>query len=168
MASLDIFLSMSEELCGIPAYYLSGTGYADTYLDTVRKIAGEDSINRLFASYSDLPRCCTQDREAAIRANLLSHDEFGPVARNIVKLWYTATWFVLPQAWHRKYNGAADDRAFVPDPYAYPEALLGPAVGAHPAGAKPTGHQAWISPPDYLPLAESKVPSECVVLATGS
>jgi hypothetical protein len=161
MASLDLFLSMSEELCGIPAYYLSGTGYSGKYLDTVVKIAGADAIDRLLASYAKLPACCGQDREAAIRSDLLSHDEFGPIARNIVKLWYTATWFELPREWHRKYKAADADRTFLPYPYAYPEALLGPAVGAHPAGAKPTGHQAWISPPDYLPFAVPKVPSEC-------
>ena len=161
MASLDLFLSLSEELSGIPAYYLSGTGYSDKYLDTVQKIAGSDVIERLLATYAELPACCRKDREAALRANLLSQDEFGPIARGIVKLWYTATWFDLSQQWHQKYKAAADDRTFVPFPYAYPESLLGPAIGAHPAGARPTGHQAWITPPDYLPVAEPKLPAEC-------
>jgi hypothetical protein len=161
MASLDFFLSMSEELSGIPAYYLSGTGYSDKYLDTALKIVGADPIDRLLESYAKLPACCRKDREAAIRAELLSHAEFGPIVRNIVKLWYTATWFELPPQWHQKYKAAAGDQTFVPFPYAYPESLLGPTVGAHPAGARPTGHQAWVTPPDYLPFTVPKVPSEC-------
>jgi hypothetical protein len=165
MASSDLFLSMSEELCGIPIYYLRGTGFADTYWDTVLEIIGNDLMDRLLASYASLPTCCQQDRKAAIRADLLSDDEFGPVARNIIKLWFAAVWFELPQEWHQKYKVFADDRTFIPKDkdkgYAYPESLLGPAIGAHPAGAKPTGHQAWVSPPDYLPFAEARFPSEC-------
>lgn len=162
MAALDLFLSLSEELSGIPAYYLSGTGYSEKYLDAVREIAGEDAIDRLLETYVRLPDCCQKDREAAIRSSLLSQDEFGPIARNIVKLWYTATWFELPPQWHQKYK-AANDKTFVPFPYAYPESLLGPAVGAHPAGARPTGHQAWVTPPDYLPFTGMKLPAECTL-----
>src|SRR5208283_3166825 len=104
MTSFDLFLSMSEELCGIPAYYLLGTGYTEMYRDILLKIVGADSMGRLLASYAKLPTCCQQDREAAIRADLLSHDEFGPIARNIIKLWYAATWFELPQEWHQKHK----------------------------------------------------------------
>jgi hypothetical protein len=161
MAPLDLFLLMSEELCGISAYYLRGTDYAKTYLDTVLRVVGADSMERLLATYASLPTCCQQDREAGIRADLLSHDEFGPVARNVIKLWYSATWFELPQEWHQTYTVFADDRTFIPAAYAYPESFLGPAVGAHPAGAKPTGHQSWVFPPDYLPLAEARFPSKC-------
>jgi hypothetical protein len=161
MPSFNLFISMSEELCGIPAFYLCGTGYAHTYLDTVLRFVGASSTDRLLATYAALPSCCQQDREAAIRADLLSHDELGPVARNVIKLWYTAIWFELPREWHRNFNPAADDRTFVPSAYAYPEALLGPAVGAHPAGAKPTGHQSWVSPPVCLPFAKLTAPTEC-------
>lgn len=161
MASFNLFISMSEELCGIPAFYLRGTGYANAYLDTVLKFVGASSTDRLLATYASLPTCCQKDREAAVRADLLSHDELGPVARNVIKLWYTATWFELPREWHQKYNPVANDRTFVPSAYAYPETLLGPAVGAHPAGAKPTGHQSWVSPPVRLPFAKATVPLEC-------
>ena len=166
MASFDLFLSMSEELCWIPTYYLRGTGFADTYWDTALEIIGTDLMDRLLASYGSLPTCCRPDRNVAIRADLLSDDEFGPVVRNIIKIWFEAVWFELPEEWHRNYKVVGVDRTFVPKDkdkgYAYPESLLGPAVGAHPAGAKPTGHQAWVSPPEYLPFAEDKFPAECI------
>jgi hypothetical protein len=79
------------------------------------------------------------------------------MSRNIIKLWYTATWFELPAAWKQKFGERPNDRTFIPYTYAYPESLLGPAVGAHPAGAKPTSHQSWMFPPEYLPI-----PPECV------
>ena len=144
MASSDLFLSMSEELCGIPIYYLRGTGFADTYWDTVLEIIGNDLMDRLLASYASLPTCCQQDRKEAIRADLLSDDEFGPVARNIIKLWFAAVWFELPQEWHQKYKVFADDRTFIPKDkdkgYAYPESLLGPAVSE---GGKRTPGCGW-------------------------
>ena len=161
MSPFHLFLAMSEELCGIPTFYLSGTGYAATYWDLLLNMVGPDSIHRLLASYAKLPICCRQDREVAIHAELLSHDEFGPIARNVIKLWYLATWFELPAEWHRNHQTLVDDKTFVPSPWAYPESLLGPAVGAHPAGAKPTGHQSWVSPPVCLPFAKATTSLEC-------
>jgi hypothetical protein len=161
MPDLNLFIEMSEEFCGIPAFHLVGTGYAGKYLETVVGVVGEDCVVRLLNSYRDLPKCCQQKRNAAIRAEILAHDEIGTVARNIIKLWYTATWLELPKEWLRKYRMTGDNCSFVPDPYAYPESLLGPAIGAHPAGAKPTGHQSWALPPTYLPFAKQVAPAEC-------
>lgn len=161
MSAFDLFLAMSEELCGIPIFYLSGTGYATTYWDLLSNMVGPELIDRLLASYAQLPTCCQRDREAAISTDLVSHDEFGPVVGNIIKLWYLATWFELPAEWHRNHQKLANDKTFLPSPWAYPESLLGPAVGAHPAGAKPTGHQSWVSPPIHLPFAKGTAPLEC-------
>jgi hypothetical protein len=161
MDLLNRFISMSEELCGAPAYYLRGTGYAQTYFETVVGIVGFEVLERLLDSYDKLPTCCEQDREATLRAEVLSHDEFGPIARNITKLWYLATWFQLPHQWHRQFGLHFHNRNFVPATYAYPESLLGPAVGAHPAGAKPTGHQSWVLPPEHLPFAAPRAPAAC-------
>jgi hypothetical protein len=161
MDSFDLFLRMSEELCGVPAFYLSGTGYAATYYEKLRKIVGKDLLDKLLAVYTELPDCCQQARKAAVSANLLNDDEFGPVVRNTMKIWFLATWFELPPQWHNSYEVFDDDTTCIPDPYAYVESLLGPAVGAHPAGAKPTGHQSWIAPPTYLPFAQEVAPAEC-------
>jgi hypothetical protein len=92
---------------------------------------------------------------------VLGHDEIGPIARNIIKLWYTATWFKLPPEWDEKFRTIENDRMYLPAVYAYPESLLGPSVGAHPAGAKPTGYQSWVLPPNYLPYVEDATPHGC-------
>jgi hypothetical protein len=157
MAPFDRFIKMSEELCCIPAFNLLGTGYANTYYDTVLSMTGAGALDRLLTCYAGLPMCCQLHRDDAIRADLLSHHEFGPIARNIMKLWYIAVWFKLPQG----QQSPDVPPQFVPTAYAYPETLLGPAVGAHPAGAKPTGHQAWTSPPKNLPLADPAAPEKC-------
>jgi hypothetical protein len=161
MPSFDLFIKMSEELCGIPAFNLLGTGYAKTYFDTVLSNVGIDSLDRLLDAYNGLPTCCQKDREDAVRADLFSHDEFGPIAQNIMKLWYIATWFAMPPEWREKFKTFPNDKMYLPATYAYPESLLGPAVGAHPAGAKPTGYQSWALPPNYLPFAKAVAPNEC-------
>jgi hypothetical protein len=145
------FLLLSVQLCGISRFDLLGTGYAKPYFEKVKEIVGSDVLYRLLTTYADL----RDDRE--VRAAILNHPEFGPIARNIIKLWYAAAWFQLPFTWRQNFGERPLDRTFVPYPYAYPESLLGPAVGAHPAGAKPAGHQSWTLPPNYLPI-----PPECL------
>jgi hypothetical protein len=150
------FIQLSVRLCGISSFDLMGTGYARAYYETVESIVGPASLQRLLTMFASLPTN-PQASNQALSAEILSHDEFGPIARNIIKLWYTATWFKLPDDWHEKYGLYANDRDFLPYTYAYPESLLGPAVGAHPAGAKPTGHQSWTLPPVY-----PAIPPECL------
>ena len=158
----DLFLKMSEELCCIPAFYLKGTGYASVYHDKAEKIVGKDLLDRLSAVYAGLPNCCHRARKDAILAKLLNDPEFGPVVRNVMKIFFLGVWNKLPPQWHQSYKAFDDDETCIPDPNAYVQSLLGPAVGAHPAGAKPTGHQSWADPPTiYLPFAEETSPLEC-------
>ncbi len=154
-APFDNFILLSVQLCGVSSFDLLGTGYTKAYYQTVESIVGPGSLQRLLDMFAALPTDPASNE--ALRAEILSHDEFGPIARNIIKLWYTATWFELPHDWHEKFGLYANDRTFIPYTYAYPESLLGPAVGAHPAGAKPTGYQSWTLPPEYLPI-----PPECM------
>jgi hypothetical protein len=149
------FLLLSVQLCGLSNFDLLGTGYARRYFETVEGIIGRDLLHRLLVAFAALRAA---PAHGALQSAILNHPEFGPIARNIIKLWYTATWFQLPPTWRENFGARPKDRTFVPYPYAYPESLLGPAVGAHPAGAKPTGHQSWTLPPPVC-LA---IPPECV------
>lgn len=153
---LENFLLLSVQLCGISSFDLAGTGYATRYFETVEDIVGRDLMQRLLETFAALPTD-SPHRNAALQAAILNHPEFGPVARSIMKLWYTATWFQLPPTWRANFGARPKDRTFVPYTYAYVESLLSPSVGAHPAGAKPMGHQSWTLPPEYLPI-----PPECV------
>ncbi|EIZ77911.1 hypothetical protein WSK_3582 [Novosphingobium sp. Rr 2-17] len=151
---LENFLQLSVQLCGITHFDLTGTGYGKDYFATVEEIVGTPLMQRLLDAFVGLP---PTPAPASFQAAILNHPEFGPVARNIIKLWYTATWFQLPTTWRDNFGARARDQSHVPYPYAYAKSLLGPAVGAHPAGAKPSGHQSWALPPMPLP-----VPEECL------
>lgn len=147
---LSDFLALSSELCGFSEFTLQGTGYADGYLATVRGMVGDECMGELLRAYRELGAQTPETRDRALRATILSHEKLGPVARNIIKLWYSATWFELPPEWHREFQTQQDDRRFNPFTYAYPEGLLGPAVGAHMQGAKPTGYGSWAQAPRLL------------------
>ena len=72
------------------------------------------------------------DEDRPLRREVLSDDQLGPIARNIIKLWYVGIWYELPR-------GGADAfgarERLSPSPFrppAYTEALLWPAIGANP------------------------------------
>lgn len=149
-ASLQEFLNLSVELCGFSEFTLRGTSYAEKYFSTVEEIVGSNRLSHLLKAFEQLMAEAGADAEKKdrlLRSRLLSHEEFGPIARNIVKLWYVSTWFELPRSWRDKFGPLVNDRTFIPDPYAYPEGLLWPAVGSHVQGAKAPGYGTWAEAP---------------------
>lgn len=138
------FMALSSELCGFSEFTLRGTGYADAYFSVVAKMAGAELVDRLLTTYHQLPAGPPEVRDRALRADILVDDELGPLARNVIKLWYTSIWFEMPP------DPARKNERFIPFTYAYPEGLLGPAVGAHVQGAKAPGYGSWAERP--IPL----------------
>src|SRR5438046_564436 len=94
------FIAMSAELCGFSAYVLRGTGYSEEYYGIVAKTVGEETMDELVELYAALPTDNPTLRDKAIRLRILGDPKLGPVARNIIKLWYTSIWFELPKNWH--------------------------------------------------------------------
>jgi hypothetical protein len=147
---LDDFLDLSSALTGFSAFRLKGTGQAEPYLSTATEIAGETTVRALLTAFRCSAREAGDDKAAlehGIRRDILSHDRLGPVARNIIKLWYTGTWYALPAEWRESYASGGRDGTFVVSPDAYTEGLLWPAVGANPSGAKPLGYGTWALAP---------------------
>ncbi|MES2570213.1 MAG: hypothetical protein V4710_09195, partial [Verrucomicrobiota bacterium] len=86
--------------------------------------------------------------EKGMRGAILSDEKLGPIARNLIKLWYIGTWYQLPAAWRERHGMIAEDRTFIPSPSSYVEGLLWPAIGAHPPGAKAPGYGSWTTAPE--------------------
>jgi hypothetical protein len=144
---IEPFITLSAELCGISEFTLRGTGCANLYLSTVIGVVGEPVVAELLTAYGNLPSGNPATREAALRATILGDEKLGPIARNVIKLWYVSTWFELPPEWREKFGVPPSDRTFIPSPYAYPEGLLWWAVGSHPSGAKAPGYASWTEAP---------------------
>lgn len=145
--TLGTFLTLSSELTGFTQFRLTGTGMAGEYLQAATSVVGDDVVRALLEAYIRLPDTDTGQREAAMRATILSDELLGPIARNIIKMWYVGTWYELPTAWREAFGAHDRDSTFVVSPVAYTESLLWPAVDANPPGAKGPGYGTWAYPP---------------------
>lgn len=133
---LRSFLDFSVAVTGYSQFDLQATGQASLYLDTVLGVIGSDLLRELLQTFQD----------HGLEPILVS-PKFSPIARNIIKLWYIATWESLPPTWHENFGATLNDATFIVDPYAYPEGLLWRTVGANPPAAKPPGYGIWAEPP---------------------
>jgi hypothetical protein len=142
---LERFLSLSARLTAFSTFELRGTGNLEDYVDTVARVVGDDMLDAMLAAYERAEAASGDD--AALRRELLSDDRLGPIARNTIKLWYSGIWFELPKCWRDAFGAREDDYLFTVSASAYTEALLWPAIGANPAGAKAPGWASWTGPP---------------------
>jgi hypothetical protein len=142
------FLDLSARLTAFTAFELQGTGQVGPYLDTVEAATGQDVLDELLAAHQRLPaRQGGSAGDAPLRREILADAKLGPIARNIIKLWYIGTWYELPSAWRELFGTREQDYTHVVSPAAYTEGLLWPTIGANPNGAKAPGYGSWAQPP---------------------
>ncbi|HEX6763526.1 MAG TPA: hypothetical protein VF094_12065 [Gaiellaceae bacterium] len=137
------FVALSSALTGFREVDLWGTGQADSYLGELIATVGEDVVARLLAAGDDL---ASGDPAEAL-GRLLRDDELGPVAKNVVVLWYTGAWRPLPNEWRSRFGASPLDVGRVISPSSYRSGLVWKAIGAHPQGANGPGFASWASPP---------------------
>lgn len=138
---MDDFLDLSSALTGFSAFEVKSTAQAEPYLATLEKAVGSATVDELLDAFRGV------NDERDLRLAILSNEKLGPVARNLIKLWYVGTWHEMPQEWRDVHGTNPDDRTHVISPTAYTEGLLWPAIGANPSGAKPFGYGIWAQPP---------------------
>lgn len=141
------FVTFSAEVTGFTSFELYGTGLADDYLAAVIKVVGERSLGELLDAYSKITVDQGELRTSRIRREVFGHEKFGPIARNIIKLWYIGIWEPLPQRWVERYGPLDTNTGFMVNESAYTEGLLWVAIGANPPGAKAPGYGSWAYPP---------------------
>lgn len=133
---MEYFLDFSVEVTGFSRFHLLGTGQSSLYFDTVRGIVGGQMLGELLQTF----------HEQGLDAVLVS-EKIGPIARNILKLWYIATWERLPPQWRERFGTLQNDSTFIASPQAYPEGLLWTTIGVNPPAAKVHGYETWSYPP---------------------
>lgn len=144
------FLSLSATLTGHSQFRLLGTGQSDLYLATTRAAVGDDILCELLIAFTEVDRDAAGDPEVldrGLRARVLSDEKLGPVARNVIKMWFVGTWYELPQEWRDRYAAREPVSTHVVSPASYTEGLLWPTIGANPPGAKGQGFASWVGPP---------------------
>ena len=143
---LDDFLSLSAALTGFSVAQLQGTGMGAAYLDELVAVVGDELTTGLTRA-GTLALRWPDDVEEQIRLRVMEDPDLGPVARNLVVLWYTGSWSQLPADWRERHGAGSLDADRLLSAQSWTEALMWPAIGAHPTGAKPPGFASWVGPP---------------------
>jgi hypothetical protein len=138
----EAFLSLSVMLTGFERIELQGTGMLEEYYERVCKGTDYMKLQRLWAIAQQLQRHAataekTKDPTFEIKHLLMYDSEMGPLARNIIKLWYRGDWPDSSARFGTSYTSVQ----------AYQEGLLWKAMGSHAAGAKQPGFGSWSTPP---------------------
>jgi hypothetical protein len=151
------FADLSALLTGFGRIQLLGTGMVGSYLHAVDAALPEGVLDELLDAFGRLPPGA--GREAAVFSAILGDPKLGPVARNLIVVWYCGTWTAMPDAWRSAYGTSPLDTDRVLSPGAYQAGLQWVAAGAHPAGALQQGYGAWSAAPQAaLQAAPEAVP----------
>lgn len=141
--SLESFLSLSVSLTGFDQADLLGTGLAQEYYEQVVNAIGPAISQKLWTIAQSLAGRTDNDLATAIRHDLLASSEFGPIARNIIQLWYGGVWNGLPQTWRNQYGVNPQDFTHITSIAAYQQGLIWKTMSSHPDGAKQPGFGSW-------------------------
>lgn len=147
------FLALCSKLTGQEKFTLETTGVAETYLaflDTMVSANRVDAILVIFADIQHQTNNPTEQNEF-IQARLLCSPEYGDVLRNLIRIWYTATWNPMPNDWVAQYGDGKPNQQLVVSEQAYKQGLVWQAIQAHPPGAKQPGFGSWSHPPAQIP-----------------
>jgi len=144
------FVSVSVALTGFDHVDLIGTGVMPQYLDALEKWIGPNITAELLA-FGTLP----PPDDFIVRTRILADAKLGPVARNVIALWYTGVWNPLTIGWYVAYQHEIPNppdlanlqSAYVVSAEAYVESLVWIAANTHPMGAKQPGYGTWAEPP---------------------
>lgn len=146
-SSMEGFMALSRDLTAFSIFELRGTGQADAYLKAVTDVVGPEILDDLVRAHAAIDASDQAQREAQIRRHILGDPRLGPIARNIIKLWFVGVWYQLPRAWAKAYGERPKDSTFAVSASAYTEGLLWKTIGANPPGAKSPGYGSWADPP---------------------
>jgi hypothetical protein len=161
--SFEEFLRLSVDLTAFGETELLGTGLARPYLAKVRAACGDENVAALLDAHRAARADAAGDAgdagsldgilldrvllDRALRHRIFGDDRLGPVARNVIKLWYAGMWYALPPEWTDRYGARAEGETSTVTAASYQEGLLWRAIGANPPGAKAPGYGSWAQPP---------------------
>jgi hypothetical protein len=147
-ARIPGFLRISALLTGYDEFDLQGTGMTDVYLHTL-----DSEVTSLVAD-TLIQACAALPAPAEDHASQILNDRhLGPIARNLIVLWYTGTWLQLPRDWQVEYGSqSAPGATRVVSAEAYLTGFQWTVAGAHPAGGRQQGFGSWSSPPQLKVL----------------
>lgn len=146
----EVFLQLSAVVTGYQRIDLLGTGVSWDYYTSFCSIVGNSISDELWKKAASLfkrYKSSEKKLDKAIRIELLSDNKFGPLVRNLIKLWYLGQWDELPSQYRETYGTTSKDVSHILSGDSYKEGLVWEAIGAHPMAAKQPGFGTWSNPP---------------------
>jgi hypothetical protein len=98
-------LQLSSRLTGFSTFQLRSTGMLDAYLEALDARLRAELLDELLASDDD--------------AATMDDPKLGPIARNVIVMWYCGAWMLLPDAWTAAYGTKDKDLVGVISAAAY-------------------------------------------------
>ncbi len=150
------FYRISAPLTGYDEAQLRGTGVGETYLEVLSTLIPATITHQLQDAFLNLSHDCDDTLNEQIRIHILSNEKLGPVARNIIKMWYLSIWYPMPQDWTSNYSeptqtpGKYEDVEFIISEDAYIQGFAWDALKSHPMGAKQPGWATWSFAPEDI------------------
>lgn len=144
------FVALSVVLTGFDDAELWGTGMVDPYLGWLLSVVGDRHTGALLTTARRVLDEAAGDDEAIerlVQLDILAEPTIGPLARNLIVLWYLGQWNQLPADWRDTWGASAMDQTCIISPEAYVQGLAWPAIHTHPPGAKMPGYGSWALPP---------------------
>ena len=151
---LDQFVALSSALTGFDIAEVWATGMVETYFGVIPVILDGDYLGRLLTRWTSIHTRAGDDesyRDELIESELLADDTLGPLAKNVVALWYLGMWTQLPASWRAVHGAFARDMTAYVSARAYRQALVWKAAHTHPPGTKQQGFGSWALPPEQEP-----------------
>lgn len=140
--NLERFVALSSLLTGYSRAELWGTGMVRPYWSLLERLASDVLLGRLLSQGEQALRS-----PALVSKRLLPDPDTGPLARNLIALWYLGLWNQLPLDWRDRHGAHAQDVTHYPSPEAYTQGLVWQTMHAHPQGAHQGGYGSWSLPP---------------------
>lgn len=144
------FVALSVVITGYDDAELWGTGMVGTYLGYLLSAVGDQVTGELLSRWADVSSAAGSDPDALerlVREQIFGDANLGPVARNLIVMWYLGQWQQMPADWRDLHGAHVADQSCVISPEAYAQGLVWDAMGSHPMGAKMPGYGSWALPP---------------------
>ncbi len=134
---LDDFIAMSAALTGIREL---DRGVAGQYLERISKDKEGVKLDDLLRVFREI-QAAGGDADEAIRQRIMNDATLGPLAQQIIVLWYTS-------ALHSQDAKGNHQFDFPADPNQYFSGLVWAAIRAHPLGLSGGYFGHWRYPPE--------------------
>jgi hypothetical protein len=135
--SIESFLSLSVHLTGFQRVELVATGMLEEYFQFLLANVEHEAVQQLWAIAARVDKLAAANNPASLIAviqHALTDPNLGPIAKNVMRLWYTGSW--------RKDPSDAFSSEVV-SAQSYQQGLQWKAARSHPAGAKQPGFGSW-------------------------